>query len=221
MLVNGTPVSVANHGGMSRHNSFTILDPTSGIPSDESFYSFSKTPRLASLTSRHSFEKIPSHGGSTNMASTLAALTGGISNANPSATITSAMPSRRSELLSLAPLPSLPSASCANINNVPTSQFLSTVKFHAPPSLKANSNNEKRCNCYGIPKICTKVNMISTSRLALFHKMFALAPYKQNTSASNIFLVLESKVSKGSTCRNSRISTPRSFAEIRTPNNCC
>ena len=169
MLVNGTPVSVANHGGMSRHNSFTILDPTSGIPSDESFYSFSKTPRLASLTSRHSFEKIPSHGGSTNMASTLAALTGGISNANPSATITSAMPSRRSELLSLAPLPSLPSASCANINNVPTSQFLSTVKFHAPPSLKANSNNEKRCNCYGIPKICTKVNTISTSRLALFH----------------------------------------------------
>ena len=219
MLVNGTPVSVANHGGMSRHNSFTILDPTSGIPSDESFYSFSKTPRLASLTSRHSFEKIPSHGGSTNMASTLAALTGGISNANPSATITSAMPSRRSELLSLAPLPSLPSASCANINNVPTSQFLSTVKFHAPPSLKANSNNEKRCNCYGIPKICTKVNTISTSRLAL--EMFSLAPYKQNMSASNIILVLESKVSKGSTCRNSRISTPRSFAEIRTPNNCC
>ena len=169
MLVNGTPVSVANHGGMSRHNSFTILDPTSGIPSDESFYSFSKTPRLASLTSRHSFEKIPSHGGSTNMASTLAALTGGISNTNPSATITSAMQSRRSELPSLAPLPSLPSASCANINNVPTSQFLSTVKFHAPPSLKANSNNEKRCNCYGIPKICTKVNMISTSPLVLFH----------------------------------------------------
>ena len=160
MLVNGTPVSVANHGGMSRHNSFTILDPTSGIPSDESFYSFSKTPRLASLTSRHSFEKIPSHGGSTNMASTLAALTGGMSNTNPSATINSAMPSRRSELPSLAPLPSLPSASCANINNVPTSQFLSTVKFHAPPSLKTNSNSEKRCNCYGIPKICTKVNMI-------------------------------------------------------------
>ena len=219
MLVNGTPVSVANHGGMSRHNSFTILDPTSGIPSDESFYSFSKTPRLASLTSRHSFEKIPSHGGSTNMASTLAALTGGISNTNPSATITSAMPSRRSELLSLAPLPSLPSASCANINNVPTSQFLSTVKFHAPPSLKANVNNEKRCNCYGIPKICTKVNMISTSPLVVF---FTLVTHTQNTtSVSNIILVLESKVSKGSTCRNSRISTPRSFAEIRTPNNCC
>ena len=219
MLVNGTPVSVANHGGMSRHNSFTILDPTSGIPSDESFYSFSKTPRLASLTSRHSFEKIPSHGGSTNMASTLAALTGGISNTNPSATITSAMQSRRSELPSLAPLPSLPSASCANINNVPTSQFLSTVKFHAPPSLKANVNNEKRCNCYGIPKICTKVIMISTSRLVLFN---TLLNHKQNTtSVSNIILVLESKISKGSTCRNSRISTPRSFAEIRTPNNCC
>ena len=104
-MANNTLAQGANTVGMSRHNSFTILDPASGIPSDESFYSFSKTPRLASLTSRHSFEKMHSHGGSTNLASTLAALTGGVPNTNPSATITSAIPSKRSELPSLAPLP--------------------------------------------------------------------------------------------------------------------
>lgn len=148
-----------NHGGINRHNSFTILEPASGIPSDESFYSFSKTPRLASLTSRHSFEKVPSHGGSTNMASTLAAFTGGISNTYPSATITSAVQSIRSELPSLAPLPSIPSlnsTTCGNINNALNSQFLSTVKFHAPPSMQPSLANVKRCDCYGMPKICTK-----------------------------------------------------------------
>lgn len=153
---NATSVSGANHG-MNRHNSFTILDPASGIPSDESFYSFSKTPRVASLTSRHSFEKLPSFGGSTNMASTLAALTGGPPNTNPSATLPSAAPSKRSELFSFAPLPSIPSTSCASVVAA-NSQFLSTVKFHAPSSVKANFANEKRCGCYGMPKICNKVN---------------------------------------------------------------
>ena len=159
-IINNTSAYGINHGGMNRHNSFTILDPASGIPSDESFYSFSKTPRLVSLTSRHSFEKVPSHGGSTNMASTLAAFTGGISNTNPSATITSAVQSKRSELPSFAPLPSIPSlnsTTCGNINNAANSQFLSTVKFHAPPSMQPNLANVKRCDCYGMPKICTKV----------------------------------------------------------------
>ena len=91
---------------MSRHNSFTILDPTSGIPSDESFYSFSKTPRLASLTSRHSIAKFPSFAGSIKMASTFAVLTGGINSAmtNTNATVTSTA-SKRSELFSVAHLP--------------------------------------------------------------------------------------------------------------------
>ena len=160
-MVNNTVAQGANIAGMSRHNSFTILDPASGIPSDESFYSFSKTPRLASLTSRHSFEKMHSHGGSTNLASTLAALTGGVPNTNPSATITSTIPSKRSELPSLAPLPSIPSmnSTCGNINNATTSQFLSTVKFHAPPSMQPTLANPKRCDCYGMPKICNKVHI--------------------------------------------------------------
>lgn len=165
-----------NHGGINRHNSFTILEPASGIPSDESFYSFSKTPRLASLTSRHSFEKVPSHGGSTNMASTLAAFTGGISNTYPSATITSAVQSIRSELPSLAPLPSIPSlnsTTCGNINNALNSQFLSTVKFHAPPSMQPSLANVKRCDCYGMPKICTKVNV--DHKLRCSQKMYILS----------------------------------------------
>ena len=144
---------------MNRHNSFTMLDPASGIPSDESFYSFSKTPRIASLTSRHSFEKLPSFGGSTNMASTLAALTGGPPNTNFSATLPSAAPSKRSELYSYAPLPSIPSmnpTSCTNVNTI-NSQFLSTVKFHAPSSVQTSYANEKRCHCFGMPKICNKV----------------------------------------------------------------
>ena len=165
-IINNTSAHGINHGGMHRHNSFTILDPASGIPSDESFYSFSKTPRLASLTSRYSFEKVPSHGGSTNLASTLAAFTGGISNTNPSATITSAIQSKRSELPSLAPLPSIPSmnSTCGNINNAASSQFLSTVKFHAPPSMQPSLANVKRCDCYGMPKICTKVMIYYTLR---------------------------------------------------------
>ena len=153
-----TSVSGANHA-MNRHNSFTMLDPASGIPSDESFYSFSKTPRIASLTSRHSFEKLPSFGGSTNMASTLAALTGGPPNTNFSATLPSAAPSKRSELYSYAPLPSIPSmnpTSCTNVNTI-NSQFLSTVKFHAPSSVQTSYANEKRCHCFGMPKICNKV----------------------------------------------------------------
>jgi len=152
-----TSVSGANHA-MNRHNSFTMLDPASGIPSDESFYSFSKTPRIASLTSRHSFEKLPSFGGSTNMASTLAALTGGPPNTNFSATLPSAAPSKRSELYSYAPLPSIPSmnpTSCTNVNTI-NSQFLSTVKFHAPSSVQTSYANEKRCHCFGMPKICNK-----------------------------------------------------------------
>ena len=157
-LHNGTSVQAGTHGAMSRHNSFTILDPASGMQSDESFYSFSKTPRFASLTSRYSFEKLPSFGGSTNMASTLAALTGAT---NTGTTITSAVPSRRSEFNSVAHLPSVQSinqTSCSNINNVATSQFLSTVKFNAPPSGQSNLANEKRCGCYGLPKICNKVS---------------------------------------------------------------
>ena len=172
-----------NHGGINRHNSFTILEPASGIPSDESFYSFSKTPRLASLTSRHSFEKVPSHGGSTNMASTLAAFTGGISNTYPSATITSAVQSIRSELPSLAPLPSIPSlnsTTCGNINNALNSQFLSTVKFHAPPSMQPSLANVKRCDCYGMPKICTKVNVDHKLRCSQKMYIFFRFPVKKN-----------------------------------------
>ena len=156
---NATSVSGANHG-MNRHNSFTILDPASGIPSDESFYSFSKTPRVASLTSRHSFEKLPSFGGSTNMASTLAALTGGAPHTNTNVTLPSAAPSKRSEF-SFAPLPTIPSmnsTSCANVNGG-NSHFLSTVKFHAPTAVQPSFANEKRCSCFGMPKICNKVKI--------------------------------------------------------------
>ena len=168
-MINGGIYQEGN-GGMTRHNSFTILDPASGIPSDESFYSFSKTPRMASVTSRHSFEKIPSFGGTTNMASALAAFTGGV--ACPSgftsmgnSTIASAKASKRSELYSVAPLAHFPStnipASCTTVNNHmgannASTQFLSTVKFHTPQAVQI-SFKDKRCDCYGMPKICNKV----------------------------------------------------------------
>ena len=93
------------------------------------------------------------------MASTLVALTGGPPNTNFSATLPSAAPSKRSELYSYAPLPTIPSmnpTSCTNVNTI-NSQFLSTVKFHAPSSVQTSYANEKRCHCFGMPKICNKV----------------------------------------------------------------
>jgi len=109
---------------LSRQNSFTILDPASGIPSDLG------TPKLqASLTSRHSFMAGGNLTNSKNSAGCIDTLTGLINAQTP-------WVRSNSELLKMK---------CCNFFS--TTQIPSFQRFNTPSLVDL-----QRCECFGKPR---------------------------------------------------------------------